>query len=248
MAKSIRIRRTGGASGSPAVGENVEVRHDAASSARETRDGGRTGCARPSTIGTRHQRRRPTVVARAQSGHATEAEEHAGIVPMIAAFGGHVRLALACGAVVAMLGGPLAADECSDYRTAFLLYEVAEQAWRKHFDTPHLHAMNRARSDLHDATRAVRRAIADAPPAIPESIADKPGAAAAAATDAIDAIDAVRAAIVEAARRVSKWNELSSIVGQGGMPYLYGSLTGAGEKALAAYHEALHSVCRARTP
>ena len=48
---------------------------------------------------------------------------------------GRGRLVLACGAVVAMLGGPVSADECSDYRAASVLYHAADKALTDFRDT-----------------------------------------------------------------------------------------------------------------
>ena len=47
--------------------------------------------------------------------------------------------------MLTMLTGPVAADECSNYRNAFVLHEVAERASVEHLTTPeYLEAQRRA--------------------------------------------------------------------------------------------------------
>lgn len=180
-------------------------------------------------------------------------------VSMIVEDHGHARLALACGAVAAMLGGPLAADECSDYRVAGVRYEAAGQAFDDRFAAmvpigeratskdkaelaPYEEEQNRALRALEEAARAVRRSLDDE-----------------AAVATIDAIQAARVALKVAWQRERDWtdpilsvsidNPRGTIADLG--PHFgraFWKLNEAYGAATAAYYHALHFACRESAP
>lgn len=140
--------------------------------------------------------------------------------------------------MLTMLAGPVAADECSNYRSAFVLHEVAEQASVEHLTTPeYLKAKRRALFTLDDAARALRRTIDDEAAAV-----------------AVDTIDAARVAIKVALQRDNDWNgpiidaivDSDETVAALGPHFArpYAKLIEAYHAVTAAYHHALHFVCR----
>ena len=144
----------------------------------------------------------------------------------------------ASGAMIAVLAGSVAADECSDYRAAFVLREAAIYVFRDivdkvapKFEGAELRAaedaMGKASRDLHRAGDAVRRTIDDH----------------SAAALAIDAIYAARAATAEAMQHVVDWTRATAKEA----PW-YLKMTDASGALSAAYYEALHFACRESAP
>ena len=158
-------------------------------------------------------------------------------------------------AFLAALAGPASADECSDYRAAFVLHEAAKRATR---EVPYIHdpdtgrvtneaqlrpfhvAEDRARRALYDVARAVQRRLDDA-----------------AAAAAIEAIEAAQDAIWAAIERIDDWPVFDDArrrepgltlrdLTHYGMPRA--NLAEAWHASTAAYHHALHLACRVYTP
>ena len=197
----------------------------------------------------------PPVVARARSGHApvaTEVAEHAEIVPMIVGASGRGRLVLACGAVVAMLGGPVSADECSDHRAASVLYHAADKALTDFRDTLSLEdmrdsaTMGEKLAPYHGALNSARRVREEAAIALRFTIDDE------IAATAIDAILSAWVGIEQAYERVSDWNSRSPDSGNVGSRVRIAAasfeLQEAAWKAGRAYYFALRSICLQREP
>lgn len=136
--------------------------------------------------------------------------------------------------IPAVLAGPVAADECSDYRVAFMLREAASDAFSdiaekaapkfegSEFQAPD-DALQRTTVDLHHAAEGVRRTIDGRR----------------AAVLAIDAMHTARTAIANA---LHDWIRVEA-----GLP-VYIKIVDAAKALSAAYHEALHFACRESTP
>ena len=128
---------------------------------------------------------------------------------MIVGAGGGGRLVLACGAVVAMLGGPVSADECSNYRAASVLYHAADKVLTDFRDTLSLEDMRDSATmgekvaPYHAALNIARRAREEAGIALRLTVDDE------IAATAIDAILSAWVGIAQAYERVSDWNSRS---------------------------------------
>ena len=123
--------------------------------------------------------------------------------------GGRGRLVLVCGAVVAMLGGPVSADECSDYRAANVLYHAADKALTDFRDTLSLEDIrdsatkNEKLAPYYAALNGARRVREEAAIALRLTIDDE------IAATAIDAILSAWVGIEQAYERVFDWNSRS---------------------------------------
>ena len=162
-----------------------------------------------------------------------------------------VSVILAAGAMLTMLAGPVAADECSDYRSAFVLYEAAKRAIVEHpttFDLDRLLIKEAPGPEYFEAQRRALLALDDAARALRRTIDDE------AAAVAVDTIDAARVAINVALQRDRDWAGpiIDANIKSGGTvadlgPHFaraFGKLIEAYGAATAAYHHALHFVCR----
>ena len=161
------------------------------------------------------------------------------------------NLALAGGAIVAMLAAPAAADECSDHRAAFVLYEAASRASMEHsaelaedmsrFDERHrpeyVEAELRAYRALDDAAREVRRTIAIDPAHEAEAVAIH------AIVAARDTIELARHLTLRVPGATSPANRAAFLSGGPTLGTAFGKLSAAFRDAKAAYHDALHFVC-----
>ena len=159
-------------------------------------------------------------------------------------------LALAGSAIVAMLAAPAAADECSDYRAAFVLYEAASQASLEHSawlaeDMSKIH--ERHRPEYGEAELRAYHALNDAARAVQRTIDRETHEGAAVAIHAIvaarDALDLARYLTVRVPGAASPvWQAAF----QSGGPTLGGAfvkLSEAFSDTKAAYHDALHFLC-----
>ena len=152
------------------------------------------------------------------------------------------------GVLLAVLATPVAADECSDYRTAFVLYEAALQASMDHAqwlaeDISRMH--ERSRPEYDEAELRTFRALDDAARAVQRTIDDEAKAV------VIHAIVAARDT-VELARHLTvrappgPLSPASKAAYQSGGPTLataFAKLSTAFRETKAAYHDALHFVC-----
>ena len=171
---------------------------------------------------------------------------------MIVGAGGGGRLVLACGAVVAMLGSPVSADECSNYRAASVLYHAADKGLTDLQDTLSLEdmrdsaTMGEKLAPYHAALNSARRAREEAGIALRLTVDDE------IAATAIDAILSAWVGIAQAYERVSDWNSRSPDSGNVGSRVRIAAasfeLQEAAGKAGRAYYFALRSICLEREP
>ena len=133
-------------------------------------------------------------------------------------------------------GAPVKADECSDYRAAFVLYEAAKRASTEHIDSgepKYVEAEFRAYHALGDAARAVRRTI--------DSDHEAARVAIHAIVSARDNIELARYLTIRVPRSPAS---RAAFLSRGStLGIAHSKLSEAFREVKAAYHEALHFIC-----
>ena len=217
----------------------------------------RDGMRRPPSESRRASTRpRPRAIRRSRNGCASEGPGNRGGGAMINRTRSRCRSAgrpmigraVSRGVLLAALAGPVAADECSDYRAAFVLHEAAAEAGMDYAewlaeDTSRLFD-ERYRSEFDEAERRTFLALNDAARAVQRTIDHEATATAihaiATARDAVGLArhlnvraDALSPASLAAARRAGEPSPGSVFL----------KLSTAFSDMRAAYHDALHFVC-----